>query len=750
MHIVLTGNPNCGKSTLFNALTGAHQRIGNWPGVTVEKKTGQFRLNEETIKVTDLPGLYSLAMAEEGSQDEQIAAGAMISLKADCVVNVIDACHLERHLYLTSQLLELATPLIVVVNMMDLAKMSGIFIDLEALSKALGCPVIPMQAHKKIGLDALHHCLKTTIMPPKPLNFPFVSMLATPLAQLKNTLKTAYGLTEQEATFYSLRALEGDNFHMQGKAAKTLAHLAFDELDMDILFASVRYEKIHQLVLSVQQKSSDASEQLTAKLDKILLHRYFALPLFFLIMYAMFLVAINIGGVFQDFFDLSTDALFVQGMAAILTKIHAPSWVIAFIAGGIGKGLNTTLTFIPVIASMFFCLSFLESSGYMARAAFVVDKVMRTLGLPGKSFVPMIVGFGCNVPAIMAARTLDTNRDRLLTVLMAPFMSCSARLAIYAVFVAAFFPTGGQNIVFSLYLIGIVMAVFTGFILRKTILKGNAAPLILDLPAYHRPSLAHLWKETRLRLRYFIVRALRVIIPICMLLGSLNALTVSGAVSVGEGSAQSILAFLGTQLTPFFAPMGLTPENWPATVGLLTGMLAKEVVVGSLNTLYAQAVHLEVVQQSLSFDFWATLGQASWSIVENIKDLGAAFMNPIGAAIPDHSLSQPVYGIMVSRFDGKAGAFAYLLFVLLYIPCISTMAAIRQEATKGLMWFSVGWSFALAYAAAVIFYQLARWVVDPFRAVFWIGLMVLGLFLVISSVFYWSRRWERHYVIANT
>ena len=265
--------------------------------------------------------------------------------------------------------------------------------------------------------------------------------------------------------------------------------------------------------------------------------------------------------------------------------------MIALCANGIGKGINTTLTFIPVMAAMYFFLALLEASGYMARAAFVVDKVMRMLGLPGKSFVPMIVGFGCNVPAIMAARTLDSERDRLLTVLMSPFMSCSARLAIYAVFVAAFFPTGGQNVVFSLYLIGILMAVLTGVLLRKTVLRGPTSPLILELPAYHRPSFRRLAKETARRLHYFITRAGRFIIPVCVILGGLNALTLHGGLSMNDASSPSILSWIGQSLTPIFAPMGLHPDNWPATVGLLTGTLAKEVVVGSLNTMYAQMVH---------------------------------------------------------------------------------------------------------------------------------------------------------------
>jgi len=505
------------------------------------------------------------------------------------------------------------------------------------------------------------------------------------------------------------------------------------------------------MVMAVQHKKSDASEHFTAKLDRIVLHRFWALPIFFAVMYLMFLFAINIGGAFQDFFDITTDTVFVQGMAWVLQQVHTPAWLIALCANGIGKGINTTLTFIPVIAAMFFFLSLLEASGYMARAAFVVDKAMRALGLPGKSFVPMIVGFGCNVPAIMAARTMDCERDRLLTVLMSPFMSCSARLAIYAVFVAAFFPTGGQNVVFSLYLIGILMAVLTGLLLRKTLLRGQSSPLILELPAYHKPALRRLWKEMSLRLRYFIMRAGKLILPVCVILGGLNALTIHGGISVGEASAESVLSWIGQLLTPVFSPMGLHQDNWPATVGLLTGMLAKEVVVGSLNTLYAQMG--DVVQTATAgFDFWGSLLAALKSIPQNLAELGHALLNPILASAPGGDLSQSVYGIMYQHFDGKAGAYAYLLFILLYIPCVSTMAAIRQEASRKLMWFSVAWSFVVAYSAAVLFYQLATFMLHPQQSIFWLFAIVSLVLLTIALMVYAAKTPlpGGHHAVANS
>lgn len=748
-HVLLVGNPNCGKTTLFNALTGDNQRVGNWPGVTVEKKTGIMRVDEQQIEVTDLPGIYSLVANAEGvSQDEQIAARAIVSLDSDCIINVIDASHLERHLYLTSQILELGKPVIVALNMMDIAQQRGITIDIKALEQQLGCPVISVQAHKNIGISNVQQAL---------LQIPeYITPWVLPVPQsVQNTLEhverklVSKGYSPSLACYYSRRLAEGDTLLADESVKVESASLDDNDMGIDVLLADARYQKIHDIVTVAQQKYSDASEHFTAKLDRIVLHRFLAFPIFFAMMYFMFLFAINVGGAFQDFFDIGTDTIFVQGSGWLLQQLHAPNWLIALIANGIGKGINTTLTFIPVIASMFFFLSLLETSGYMARAAFVVDKAMRAMGLPGKSFVPMIVGFGCNVPAIMAARTLDSERDRLLTVMMSPFMSCSARLAIYAVFVAAFFPAGGQNIVFSLYLVGILMAVLTGFILRKTTLKGHASPLILELPAYHKPSLKRLFKETLMRLRFFVFRAGKLIIPVCIILGGLNAITLGGGINSGEASTQSLLSLMGQWITPLFSPMGIHQDNWPATVGLLTGMLAKEVVVGTLNSLYAQVGHLGEAAAA-HFDFWGGIQAALWSIPHNLSQLGSALWNPVLASAADSEISQSVYGMMAQRFDGQIGAYAYLLFVLLYIPCVSTMAVIRQEANKQLMWTSVIWSFVVAYAAAVVFYQAAGFLEHPQQSILWIIAMVMSLILVITVFRYSEHSMEKHDVATNS
>lgn len=708
--VMLVGNPNCGKTTLFNALTGENQRVGNWPGVTVEKKTGVLQCQQQRIELIDLPGVYSLASTQSASQDEQITSRAVVDDEFDVIINVVDACHFERHFYLTSQLLELGKPLIIALNMADIAHTRGIEIDTARLSDLVQCPVILLQAHRAIGMSELKHILGSTLSAGKPLHLSLPTDVCELLANVEQQIhKTTHSSTISQYLAY--RALEGDTL---------LSHLHAQE-DLDIVMADARYQAVHQVATSVQKKRSDASEDMTAKIDRFLLHRFFALPIFLGVMYALFVFAIGVGGAFQDFFDKASEAIFVNGLASFMQYLHVPNWLIGISAYGIGRGVNTTLTFIPVIASMYFFLSILESSGYMARAAFVVDKIMRCLGLPGKAFVPMIVGFGCNVPAIMSARTLDSEQDRLLTILMSPFMSCSARLAIYTIFVTAFFPSGGQNIVFSLYVLGILMAVLTGFMLRRTLFKGKAAPLIIELPVYHWPSFKRLLKETMLRLRYFLVRAGKLIIPICMLLGGLNTITVQGGLNITNASSHTLLSSIGQLLTPIFSPIGIHQDNWPATVGLLTGMLAKEVVVGSLNALYEQIGYF-AAEPAVHFQVIDALKEALWTIPNNVYSLFQHAFLPLPSA---NQLSTSVYGVMYHQFDGKVGAYAYLLFILLYIPCVSTMAVIRQEAGRNLMWFSIVWSLIVAYAASVIFYQTATFSQHPQLSLIWIMSMLL-------------------------
>ncbi len=740
VRVALVGNPNSGKSTVFNALTGGCQRVGNWPGVTVEKKTGYFSLGAKTVEVIDLPGIYSFVLADlTTSIDERIASEFLSQRDIDCVVNIVDGANLERHLYLTLQLIEMGVPVILAVNMLDVAEKRGLKIDLLQLQKLLGCPVLGLCANRQQGMDGLKKQLaqakKCVVKKSQIANMSFYP------AVIQQAVDT---ISHPDA----LRLLEGDQLAWQKAAVTPAVQAAVAtanatitaalDLEADLAIADARYRFAHTIVARVvQQKAPDRTW--TQRLDRVILNRLLGIPIFLCTMYLMFFFAINVGGAFQDFFDIGSHAVFVDGLSSILQTLHTPAPLIALLANGIGQGVNTTVTFIPVMAAMFFFLAVLEDSGYMARAAFVVDRVMRALGLPGKAFVPMVIGFGCNVPAIMAARTLDNPRDRLLTVMMSPFVSCGARLAIYAVFVAAFFPSHGQNIVFLLYVIGILLAVATGFLLRKTGLSGEPGRLLMELPPYHVPTMSALWRHTWQRLRGFVLRAGRLIIPICLLLGALNTLNIDGSLNQGDGSVQSVLSAGGRLLTPVFAPMGITSDNWPATVGLLTGVLAKEVVIGTLNTLYSQASHLAVASAQVT-SVWSELQEAVLSIPTNLAALGSALTNPVLAQAPVHSLSQDVYGVMYQKFAGQAGAFAYLLFVLLYFPCVSTVAVMRREVGRRWAWFSVMWSTGVAYVAAVAFYQAATFLRHPWVSSYWLaGVVGVMLMAWVGLRWYWRR-----------
>jgi len=688
--ITLVGNPNSGKSTLFNALTGARQRVGNWPGVTVECKSGLLSLGKFDADLIDLPGLYSLVkVSDELSLDAEIACDSLLSGTTDVIVNIIDASNLERHLYLTTQLLEMGKPVVVALNMLDVARRRGINIDIDQLSRCLDCPVVAIEANKHKGLDVLKKQIISTCE--NPVIPSFRLPLPEPMGQPDSEMIRA--LECDSCALFSCNKKKLDSLRENIGAANLGA-------EPEVLIADARYQFASKIVKSACRFDKASRKTFSSRLDSIILNRFLGVPIFFAVMYAMFFVAVNVGGAFQDFFDIASETIFVDGFAQLLERFSLPEWGVALLSGGAGRGINTVLTFVPVIASMFLCLAFLESSGYMARATFVVDRFMRMLGLPGRSFAPMIVGFGCNIPAVMAARTLDNERDRILTIMMSPFMSCSARLAIFAVFVTAFFPHGGHNIIFSLYLIGILIAVFTGFLLRKTLLRGESSRLVMELPPYHLPTIGSLMRQMGHRLNSFILRAGIIIVPLCVLLGLMNG------IELGE-VGYSPLELVGQKMTHFFAPMGITEGNWPATVGLLTGILAKEVVVGTLNSLYAQVGNLSVAHVA-DFHFWVGIKEALLSIPQNFAALGHALLNPLDAAAPAQRVHAEVYGQMYQFFDGKLGAYAYLLFVLLYIPCVSTYAVMAKELNHRWAAFSVAWSVGLAYLVAVLFYQVGK------------------------------------------
>jgi ferrous iron transport protein B len=540
----------------------------------------------------------------------------------------------------------------------------------------------------------------------------------------------------------ALKLLEGDGFAeaLAGRGLKGEIERHGREIETacgdeaDIVIADGRYRFIGDIIAACFHQPRKISLKLTRRIDRIVLNRFLGVPVFLFAMYLMFLFTIKVGGAFIEFFGLTAEALFVDGVGAALKGVDAPEWLTVFVATGIGGGIKTVATFIPIIGSLFLFLSFLEDSGYMARAAFVMDRAMRAIGLPGKSFVPLIVGFGCNVPAIMATRTLENRRDRILTMMMAPFMSCGARLPVYALFAAAFFTSNGQNVVFALYLLGIGFAVATGLLLKATVLKGATSPFVMELPPYHLPTPHTVLLQAWRRLREFIFRAGQVIVPIVAALSFFNALGTDGTFGK-ENTRESVLAVASQSVTPIFRPLGVSDENWPAAVGLVTGIFAKEAVVGTLNSLYTEMGAADAAKAQAgggaeaareSGGIVAKLSEAVATIPAKFGEIGSSLADPLGlnlsytgdaeAAAAELKVQGGVFGAMTSRFDGLAGAFAYMLFILLYTPCVAALGAIRHEA--GLAWtaFAAGWCTLLGYTSAVAFYQVATFARDPAAA----------------------------------
>ena len=685
LRIALVGNPNSGKTTLFNALTGSNQYVGNWPGVTVEKKEGTASLERREAVIVDLPGVYSLSPY---SLEELLARdyilGADGNDKPDAVLNIVDATNLERNLYLTVQLLELERPMLVALNFIDEARRNGDDIDAGRLAAALGVPVVPISAKTGENLDVLLAETSKlaragyTLLP----DGLYDGVTAEALGRLNRIVRRYTEAAGFPAHWAAVKLLEGDERVREAlcldgdTAARTeVVVREFDwgggiadetarevsgifSYDSETRVADSRYRFVEAAVRAAVRKGLRcAAESVTDKIDRLVTHRVFALPVFLLAMLLLFAVTFGPPGRFLT----GGVAFLVSGAAdrltALLTDTGSAPWLVSLLCDGVIPGVGGVLTFLPQIALLFFFLSLLEDTGYMARAAFIMDRALRRFGLSGKAFIPMLMGFGCSVPAVMGARTMENEKDRRMTVLLIPFMSCSAKLPVYGLMTAAFFGPWAGIVIFALYLLGMGVGAASGLLFRRTVFSGEPAPFVLELPPYRLPTLGntllHVWD----RVKGFLVRAGTLIFLMSVVLWFLQHFDLRLQLTSG---GDSILARFGTLITPAFNPAGF--GMWQAVVALLAGLVAKEAVVASLSMLYG------------------------FSLTASGVAVAAA----------------------MTGFTPLA-AFSYLVFILLYIPCVSAVSTIYKE-TGSLRWtaFSVFWQLGIAYALSALAYQIGR------------------------------------------
>ncbi len=709
--VALTGNPNAGKSTIFNALTGGRQHVGNWPGKTVEVTSGTVRWNGGQVTLVDLPGAYSLSAH---SLEEVIARDFILEERPDAAIVVADATNLERNLYLAVQVLELGVPTALALNMMDRAEAEGITIDAPLLSRLLGAPVVPTVGGRRQGLLELLR-LAVTEAAPQPRVVDYGYEMEQEIAALQPQVAALLGA--DASRYNTLKLLEGDKLvgqalgdspaaaalRLQAQQAAARVQAVYGD-DVELLVADRRYGFVHGLAHEVVKRRGGAGQRsLTDRIDDVVAHRVLGLPIFFLLMALVFKLTADVSAPFVDWIDSTVNGVLAPWAAAGLTAISAPLWLQSLVVEGVMAGVGGVLMFLPVLLILYFCLALLEDSGYMARAAFVMDRLMHLLGLHGKSFIPLIVGFGCNVPGILATRTLENRRDRILTGLLVPLMSCAARLPVYVIFAAAFFPQQASAVIFGLYLLGIALAVLTGLLMRRTLFaKTNDSLFVLELPAYRLPAWRglriHMWRHSE----EFVRKAATLILAASVVVWALLNLPVGV-----ESTEDSLFGRATGAVAPVFQPLGF--GNWQATGSLATGLVAKEVVVSSMAVIYLgeepadppETIDLAADLRAVVLGFGEAVVQAVRIVVSMIP----------GVDVMDETAVQANTGLsqaLQTHFT-PASALAFLVFVLLYAPCVATLGALRSEFGGRWMAFSFVYLLALAWIAGFVTYQAARW-----------------------------------------
>jgi ferrous iron transport protein B len=711
--VAVAGNPNSGKSTLINALAGSRLHVGNWPGVTVEKKEAVFEHGGRAIRLVDLPGTYSLSPY---SQEEIVARDYLTRERPDVVVNVVDATNLERNLYLTVQLLELGLPVVLALNIYDEAQAKGYRIDVRAIEDRLGVPVVPTSATRGTGLEelldrALARADAGASAPQGHLRYG--PDLEAAIAAVTTAFAAAH--PAQAAAFpprwLALKLIEGDA-HLADETgieagpllAEPLRHLrtAHGE-DTEALVAEARHGAAAGLTREVLQKPALPRQELTERIDRIVLNRFLGIPIFLAAMWLVFKLTFDLSSPFGDWIDAMTNGPLKRWAAAILGGIGAPDWTVSLVNDGIVSGVGFVLVFVPVIFAMMFFITFLEASGYMARAAFVMDKAMHAIGLHGKSFIPMVLGFGCNVPGIYATRTLETLRDRVLTALLIPLMSCGARLPVYVLFVGVFFPGRAGTVIWALYVIGIALAMVMGVVFKKTLFRGDAPAFIMELPPYRMPSLHSLLIHTWEKGKHFLFKAGTYILAVSVFVWFL--LNLPWGV---EQKRDSYLGRAGQVVAPALAPLGF--GTWEAASALITGVIAKEIVVGTMGEIYAPQARAKddptpTVAEDLkgiAVSFGAACRDAAVNVVSGLT--------PASLKVDPKEVEAPTpLKAAVGRAFTPLTAVGFMIFVLLYMPCVVVAAAMRQEF-GGWKWFGVAFAYqtALAWSMALLVHQGGR------------------------------------------
>lgn len=664
MIFALAGNQNCGKTTLFNALTGSNQHVGNFPGVTVDQKSGTIK-GVKDCSVVDLPGIYSL---RPYTQEEIVTRDFVIDGKPDGIINIVDATNIERNLYLTLQLLELRVPMVLALNMMDEVRANGGTVDVQKMSQALGIPVVPISAAKGEGISEL---IDKAVQTAKTRTLPAVSDFCDDASPVHRCIHAVIHLIQDHADnvgiparFCAVKLIEGDKemekrLELDKNETELLEHCVVEMedatgFDRNEALADMRYAFIEKVTRSAVVKCHESREHSrSVKIDRVLTGKYTALPVFFAVMLLVFWLTFDvIGQRLSDLLSMGIDALSAAADKG-LTAYGINPVVHSLIIDGIFTGVGSVLSFLPIIVTLFFFLSILEDTGYMARIAFVMDKLLRHIGLSGRSFVPMLIGFGCTVPAIMATRTVSSDRDRKMTILLTPYMSCSAKIPIYAVFSAAFFPKHAALVMIGLYVTGIILGIVVALILKNTAFRGNPVPFVMELPNYRRPSFKSvmllLWEKAR----DFLERAFTVIFVASIVIWFLR--TFDTKLNVVEDSSQSLLALVGCFIAPAFAPLGF--GDWRAVTSLISGFTAKEAVVSTMAVLMGTSV------------------------------------NELGGAL--------------STLFTPLSALSFLVFTLLYTPCVAAIATVRRELhSRGATLAVVLMQCGVAYLAALAVWQI--------------------------------------------